>query len=217
MIDHAKANIFQLCMPPSIIVDNYCEHFKWQAAIFGFGDDFISWQFALKLFANALGLIMNVILFYQFLHLRRNTYGIIILNQLLIGMVYCSLHVQVYLVFVIGRIWPNVPNISFFTWFETNVCISGSLSLVYVQQLALVLLCVDRLLATANEEWMKEWRTHKMYIVYCALCWLACLIQVNRLVYRIRMCKAINCSKVPFVRLRRRFTLRTRLRWLKLY
>jgi hypothetical protein len=138
------------------------------------------------LFAYGLGLIMNVTLFVLCFHLYKKNYGIIILNQLLINIVYCTTNLIVYIVvyiFITIDVFITqfyfAPNQPFWAFFLYNICDVGAESLLYVQQMALLLLCANRCLTMLNFLWLKPWMSYKMHIVYSAACWAFLTIEVS--------------------------------------
>jgi hypothetical protein len=129
--------------------------------------------------AYGVGFILNVYLFVVCLHMYRKNYGIIILNQLLINIVYCLCNFVVNL--IIGVIfdgntyyvlYESVPNPPAWAWFIDNIVFYLGLSLFFVQQAALLLLCTNRCLTIINAHWLEFWLSYKMHIIYSAVCWL---------------------------------------------
>jgi hypothetical protein len=137
------------------------------------------WENAFYLIAYGVGFILNVYLFVVCLHMYRKNYGIIILNQLLINIIYCLSNFVQYLVVpiifnynVYFTDYYFVPNPPAWAWFLSNILIYLGESLFYVQQAALLLLCINRCLTMINAHWLEFWMSYQMHIIYSAVCWL---------------------------------------------
>jgi hypothetical protein len=127
------------------------------------------------------GLILNVILFIECLHLYKHSYGIILLNQLLINIFFCLTYLEQYIVIYVcigTDLWYESYSLylykssSWWAWFTINICVDLSASLFYVMQAALFLLCANRCLTLINAPWMEPLMTYKMHMFYSAVCWV---------------------------------------------
>jgi hypothetical protein len=134
---------------------------------------------AYLMIAYGVGFILNVYLFFVCLHMYRKNYGIIILNQLLINIVYCLCNFAEYLVIevIFGEnayfpVYYWVPNPPAWAWFLGNIVDLLGPSLFYVQQAALLLLCTNRCLTMINAYWLEFWMSYQMHIIYSVVCWL---------------------------------------------
>jgi hypothetical protein len=147
--------------------------------------------YAWMLVAYVLGLAMNLILFVWCLHLYKTNYGIIILNQLLIGIVYALLNlidlIFVYILIgveIFAEYYWYVPNPPGWAWFLVIITSDGGSALFYVQPASLLLMCTNRWLTILDISLLKRWMTYKMHIVYSAVCWLLVLMVCVYFLYR---------------------------------
>jgi hypothetical protein len=140
------------------------------------------WQWLFNLLSYSIGLILCISLFYVCYHKIKESYVILILNQLIVGIIINLLQLVEYIVvdviitssIFILKLYRG-HSTDFDMWFIEQILISGPLAVYYIQLMTTVLLCINRCVTMYTRNGAERFMTKKLNIVYSTMCYAFCL------------------------------------------